>query len=205
MVQHYFNAILLRSGSVTPDELPVIIPYPTSSMGCNLMVIRAHIGKARLILMNTHLETKKWNSSERMKQLKLCFHYMLYEDPSESSIIFGGDLNLRDSELHEIGGIPSDIRDLWVTTGCKQDFKYTWDLMQNTNLTFPSSHPHRFRFDRLYFRASSLIHIKPSAFNFAGTEKVAGTQSFPSDHWGISVKFLIPVSNNIPTNYLVLC
>ena len=196
MVQHYFNAILLRSGSVTPDELPVIIPYPTSSMGCNLMVIRAHIGKARLILMNTHLETKKWNSSERMKQLKLCFQYMLYEDPSESSIIFGGDLNLRDSELHEIGGIPSDIRDLWVTTGCKQDFKYTWDMTLNTNYSFPHSFTPKFRFDRLHFRSSTLLRIKPVQFSFVGTAKVPRTSSFPSDHWGITASFWILVSKN---------
>ena len=169
------------------------------------MVVKAHIGKAKLVLMNTHLESTLDEAAERMKQLKFCFRYMLRKELSEASTIFGGDLNLRDSDLIKIGGFPSEIRDLWVATGCKQDFKYTWDLMQNTNLTFPSSHPPRFRFDRLYFRASSLTRMKPFAFNFAGTEKVAGTQSFPSDHWGISLKFLIPVSNIIPTNYLVLC
>ena len=50
------------------------------------------------------------HSAERLKQLKFCFRLMIDEDPSEVSVIFGGDLNLRDKELNEIGGMPSDVQ-----------------------------------------------------------------------------------------------
>lgn len=49
------------------------------------------------------------HSSERMKQLKLCRKFLIDEDP-EANVIFGGDLNLRDKELDEIGGMPFGVQ-----------------------------------------------------------------------------------------------
>ena len=163
-------------------------------MGRNLMVVRARICTAKLILMNSHLESSPKEAAERMKQLKFCFQYMLCEDTSEASIIFGGDLNLKDSELYEMGKVPFGIKDLWVATGYQQKFRFTWDMANNSNLAFPSSCKPRYRFDRLYFRSSTFLRLKPVGFSFAGTEKVSGTQSFPSDHWGILVYLQILVS-----------
>lgn len=175
----------------------MIVPYPTSEMGRNLMVARVHIGKAKLVLMNTHLESLPHEAAERMRQLKFCFQHMLKEDSAEASIIFGGDLNLKDWELNEIGRAPSGIQDVWVATGCRQQFKFTWDMSNNTNLTFTGDLKPRFRFDRLYLRSSTMHRVKPIRFSFVGTKKVSGTESFPSAHWGITTMFIILVSDCI--------
>jgi hypothetical protein len=41
------------------------------------------------------------------------------EDPSEVSVIFGGDLNLRDKELDELGGLPFGVQVIlpWCRVG----------------------------------------------------------------------------------------
>lgn len=45
------------------------------------------------------------------------------------------------------------------------------------------------RFDRVYIRESQPSRLVPTSFNLIGIEKVPGTQSFPSDHWGILTLF----------------
>ena len=59
------------------------------------------------------------HSDERLKQLKFCFKYLCDEDPSEVSVIFGGDLNLRDKELDELGGLPFGVQVIlhWCRAG----------------------------------------------------------------------------------------
>ena len=42
-------------------------------------------------------------------------------------------------------------------------------------------------FDRLYVRPSQTENLLADQFGLIGPEKVEGTQSFPSDHWGIRV------------------
>lgn len=48
--------------------------------------------------MTSHLESTKDHSEERLKQLKLVLAKMA-EVPKSSSVIFGGDTNLRDKEV----------------------------------------------------------------------------------------------------------
>ena len=49
-------------------------------------------------LITTHLESTKEHAAERKNQLKKAFEKMLAVDP-ESTVILGGDLNLRDPEV----------------------------------------------------------------------------------------------------------
>ena len=54
-------------------------------------------------LMTTHHEsgTEELASKERIEQLKLCFKHMI-NSPSHRTVLFGGDLNLREKEVrHE--------------------------------------------------------------------------------------------------------
>lgn len=48
--------------------------------------------------MNTHLESTKEHAEERQAQLKRAFEMMAKTD-CDVSIIFAGDLNLRDTEV----------------------------------------------------------------------------------------------------------
>jgi hypothetical protein len=52
--------------------------------------------------MTAHLESLKECSEKRMDQLKYCFKSMLEQDEN-SFVFFGGDLNLRDSEVFFFG------------------------------------------------------------------------------------------------------
>ena len=63
--------------------------------------------------------------------------------------------------------------------------RYTWDLTRNTNLEWSGKWKPRCRFDRVYIRRSE--SVVPEQFGLIGLEKVEGTQSFPSDHWGIRI------------------
>ena len=45
------------------------------------------------------------------------------------------------------------------------------------------------RFDRVLVQESLKKNVTAKSFNLIGIEKVPGTQTFPSDHWGILAVF----------------
>ena len=45
-----------------------------------------------------------------------------------------GDLNIRDSEIDQLKGLPSDMYDLWIKLGKRKEVQYTWDCLRNTNV-----------------------------------------------------------------------
>ena len=49
-------------------------------------------------LLTSHLESTKDSSSERKRQLRTALSEMT-KAPSQQTVIFGGDLNLRDKEV----------------------------------------------------------------------------------------------------------
>ncbi len=53
----------------------------------------------KLYLMTSHLESCKNQSEERMKQLRVVLQ-KLKEAPEDTTVIFAGDTNLRDSEVN---------------------------------------------------------------------------------------------------------
>merc|ERR550534_3086448 len=83
----------------------------------------------------------------------------------------------------------SNIKDVWEFLGKRKEAQYSWDTMRNTNLQLPGKFKPRMRFDRVYIRESQPSRLVPTSFNLIGIEKVPGTQSFPSDHWGILTLF----------------
>jgi tyrosyl-DNA phosphodiesterase 2 len=54
----YFSVILVRVFTVYIDDFKVD-PFPTTSMGRNLITLNCHIGKAKLCIMTAHLESTK--------------------------------------------------------------------------------------------------------------------------------------------------
>lgn len=57
------------------------------------------ISGIELCLMTSHLESTKDHSKERIKQLQIVLNEMQKESES-TTVIFGGDTNLRDSEVN---------------------------------------------------------------------------------------------------------
>ena len=108
-----------------------------------------------------------------------------------AAVILGGDLNLRDEELKDIGGIPDGISDAWILSGSDPMRKFTWDMTQNDNKEFNGKWKPKCRFDRVYYRASCDGNLKISKFEFVGKERLGSCDRFPSDHWGILSEFSI--------------
>ncbi|XP_020637230.3 tyrosyl-DNA phosphodiesterase 2 [Pogona vitticeps] len=181
----YFTAMMLKKSRVRVLKHE-IIPFPTTSMMRNLLAVHATVSGNELCLMTSHLESTKNHGEERLKQLKLVLANMTKVSDS-ATVIFGGDTNLRDKEVAKLGGLPSNVMDIWEFLGKPEHCHYTWDTSQNTNLGIQKDC--KLRFDRLFFRAASTGgQIIPQSLDLIGLEKL-DCGKFPSDHWGLLCTF----------------
>ncbi|XP_061183383.1 tyrosyl-DNA phosphodiesterase 2-like [Saccostrea echinata] len=182
----YFVAIMLKMEDLDFQSYSVM-PFENTRMGRNLLLARCRIKGVQFIFMTSHLESLLNCSEERKDQLVFCFEAMK-STPMDHTIIFGGDMNLRDRELTELGGVPQGICDVWEATGSRPECRYTWDMAINTNIDFGPNNP-RFpaqkRFDRIYMRDSNPRTVNPVYFEFVGLEEISSIEEFPSDHWGL--------------------
>ena len=71
-------------------------------------------------LLNTHLESMEYFADERMRQLKECFDIMT-QSPADRTVIFAGDLNIKDEEVSSVGGIPEGVKDIWEHLGSSDE------------------------------------------------------------------------------------
>jgi len=184
---NYFVATLLRKGRVYMDKHKVI-DFSNSKMYRHVLEVQAHCGTVTFDLLNTHLESTKDHADERKSQLKQCLEQTSRRADDTRTVILAGDLNMRDTELSSLGGLPNDVVDVWSACGARKEAQYTWDMMRNTNLdvNFGKFRP-RCRFDRIYLRAPSRS-VTAKTFNLVGLQKITGTQLFPSDHWGLKAE-----------------
>ncbi|XP_042653803.1 tyrosyl-DNA phosphodiesterase 2 [Tyto alba] len=184
-IDGYFTVIMLKKSRVKLLKHE-IIPFPTTSMMRNLLVVHVSISGNELCLMTSHLESTKNHSKERIKQLQIVLNKMQKESES-TTVIFGGDTNLRDSEVTKLGNLPNNITDIWEFLGKPQHCRYTWDTHSNTNLD--AGYKCKMRFDRIYFRpAADGGQIIPRSMDLIGLEKL-DCGRFPSDHWGLLCNF----------------
>ncbi|NXV28699.1 TYDP2 phosphodiesterase, partial [Rissa tridactyla] len=184
-VDGYFTVIMLKKSRVKLLKHE-IIPFPTTSMMRNLLVVHVSISGNELCLMTSHLESTKNHSKERVKQLQIVLNRM-QEESESTTVIFGGDTNLRDSEITKLGNLPNNIMDIWEFLGKPQHCRYTWDTHSNTNLD--AAYKCKMRFDRVYFRpAAQEGHIIPRSMDLIGLEKL-DCGRFASDHWGLLCTF----------------
>ena len=185
--QWYFTLILIKKTRMAIKNVRSI-PFPNSTMGRDLTIIEAKLRNGeKLMLLNTHLESMKQFSKERMEQLRFAFEKVRNADEN-SSVIFAGDLNVRDSEVEKVG-IPTGIEDIWVTLGEPKEYQFTWDLTINTNKKNLDKKKPRCRFDRVYFKKSMRNPIELKYFRFCGTQRLQDWKCFPSDHFGIICEF----------------
>ncbi|NWX26958.1 TYDP2 phosphodiesterase, partial [Notiomystis cincta] len=181
----YFTVIMLKKSRVKLMKHE-IIPFPTTAMKRNLLIVHVSISGIELCLMTSHLESTKNHSKERIKQLQIVLNEMQKQSES-TTVIFGGDTNLRDSEVTKLGELPDSVKDVWEFLGKPQHCRYTWDTQSNTNLN--AAYKCKMRFDRVYFRpAVEGGHFIPRSMDLIGLEKLECGR-FPSDHWGILCNF----------------
>ncbi|KAL5496242.1 hypothetical protein EMCRGX_G012486 [Ephydatia muelleri] len=141
---HYYHNLMVRKGSpVVPVETDITVePFVGTGQGRHLLRIKTAFNNGtRINFMTSHLESLPTDRDERKTQLKRCFTIMRDLDKTSSeTTVFGGDLNLADSELAEIGGPPQNVRDAWEVCGADA----------NNELTWHTSHPTK-RIDRIYY------------------------------------------------------
>ncbi|XP_007547805.1 tyrosyl-DNA phosphodiesterase 2 [Poecilia formosa] len=182
----YFTGMMLKKSRVKFLESE-IVTYPTTQMMRNLLVAQVTFKGQKLCLMTSHLESCKGHAQERMKQLHTVMQRMK-DAPDDVTVLFGGDTNLRDTEVAKVG-LPSGVCDVWERLGKQEHCRYTWDTKANNNKTVPFVS--RCRFDRVYLRPASkegVPRLAPDHMALIGLEKL-DCGRYTSDHWGIYCSF----------------
>ena len=62
-------------------------------------MFQASVKGIPMTLMTSHLESTKAHAKERMNQMKKCLNTMT-EATDDQSVVFGGDMNIRDQEVN---------------------------------------------------------------------------------------------------------
>ncbi|KAI3358598.1 hypothetical protein L3Q82_015010 [Scortum barcoo] len=182
----YFTGMMLKKSRVKFTESE-IVTYPTTQMMRNLLVAQVDFKGQKLCLMTSHLESCKGHAQERMKQLRVVMERMR-EAPGDVTVLFGGDTNLRDTEVAKVG-LPPSVYDVWERLGKQEHCRYTWDTKTNSNKTVP--YISRCRFDRVYIRPATtegVPRLAPDHMALLGLEKL-DCGRYTSDHWGIYCSF----------------
>uniref|UniRef100_A0A1E1XDE0 Tyrosyl-DNA phosphodiesterase 2 n=1 Tax=Amblyomma aureolatum TaxID=187763 RepID=A0A1E1XDE0_9ACAR len=185
--QGYFVATLLKKDTVRCNSHRVAELH-SSKMERHIVLAQTTFNNKDVVLLNTHLESMGYSSDVRQVQLRRCFR-QCKKEASEKTVIFGGDLNLRDHEVDACGGPPAGVEDVWEACGSDPELRYTWDMMCNDNLDFGGRNNARLRFDRVYIRHSQPATFAPACFQLIGQKRLPVERCFPSDHWGLAIQF----------------
>ncbi|XP_020355508.1 tyrosyl-DNA phosphodiesterase 2 isoform X1 [Oncorhynchus kisutch] len=185
----YFTGLMLKKSRVKLLNSD-IISYPTTQMMRNLLVAQVTFRDQELCVMTSHFESCKGQAEERMKQLSVVLKRMR-EAPTNVTVLFGGDTNLRDAEVTKVGGLPGGVCDVWEQLGKQEHCRYTWDTKANSNKSVP--YVSRCRFDRVYLRPAKEgpgSRMTPDHMALVGLEKL-DCGRYTSDHWGIYCSFIL--------------
>ncbi|XP_010866004.1 tyrosyl-DNA phosphodiesterase 2 [Esox lucius] len=184
----YFTGLMLKKSRVKLLKSE-IVSFPSTQMMRNLLVAQVKFKEQDLCVMTSHFESCKGQAEERMKQLRLVLKRM-NEAPPNVTVIFGGDTNLRDTEVVKVGGLPHGVCDVWERLGKQEHCRYTWDTRANSNKSVP--YVSRCRFDRIYLRPAKEgpgSQMAPDHMALLGLEKL-DCGRYTSDHWGIYCSFI---------------
>lgn len=183
----YFHAVFVaRKETIHVSDSLKITKFPQSQMLRHLLHQEVTIAGQTLHLLTSHLESTKNYTGERKRQLAQVFGEMQKLAANDSVSIFGGDLNVRDSEVEAVG-VPQGCVDVWEVCGADPGKKFTWDTAVNHNLQVPFKS--RCRFDRLYLCQGASPSVKATSFELIGQDLIESCVRYPSDHWGILAKF----------------
>lgn len=185
----YFHAVLVaRKDTIQVSDSLKITKFPHSQMLRHLLHQVVVIAGHAIHLFTSHLESTKNFAGERKRQLTQAFGEMQKLAVNDSVSIFGGDLNIRDSEVDAVG-MPQGCVDVWEACGADPGKKYTWDTSTNHNLQV--AYKSKCRFDRLYLCQGASPPVKATSFKLIGQDLIESCVRYPSDHWGIMAKFEI--------------
>lgn len=192
LIFQYFPVILVtkRCSKISVEGTVGSFDFPKSTMGRHLVQLFVKVCGVSFALYTSHLESMKDFSAERKDQLKQCFEFVTEQNELFSKVcIVGGDLNLRDEEVRDVGGLLPNMVDVWESCGSSEEHRYTWDISANDNLDWRYNTKPKLRFDRVYLCPYNRPYVKPLSFELVGKERLPGIGRFPSDHWGMWCMF----------------
>jgi tyrosyl-DNA phosphodiesterase 2 len=191
----YYTLVLIKKKTCRFHSAE-ITRFENSTMGRNLLQVKLSYKNVDVCAMTAHLESTGDFAKQRIQQLQKALKIVSELDP-KCVVFFGGDLNLRDSEISGIGGLPKGVHDVWESTGKRKECAYTWDTLRNSNLVMNGKYKPRCRFDRLYYRGANetqasnrsdsqeSLTLMPVYFELEGLERLKSCNRFCSDHWAI--------------------
>ena len=185
----YYHILMIRVGSavVVQGELEVT-KFPNSTQDRLLLQLAVRFYNHDIQLFTSHLESLVQNAAERKKQLRTVFDLMSEASKNFSqTCIFGGDLNLMDKELNQVG-LPEDFADVWEASGADTRHKYTWDTTEP-----------RFRLDRIYVTPKE-SQLRPIKFELIGGSLLKNLKAYPSDHLGLWSEFVLSGKSVVEEN-----
>nr|CDS25356.1 traf and tnf receptor associated protein [Hymenolepis microstoma] len=168
----------------------------------------------RVRIFTSHLESCLDFANVRKGQLSLTWNAMqsaLQATSSNSAsspicALFCGDLNIRDKEIKDLGGLPAGMVDVWEVCGARPEARFTWDRSRNCNLSLDNHEQvdtRRFRgqrFDRMMLLCRGGGSLRPIDFELRGLERVPNRLHFPSDHWAILGHFDLEPPSSLPSS-----
>eukprot|EP00904_Undaria_pinnatifida_P008750 jgi/Undpi1/5004/HiC_scaffold_19.g08356.m1 len=184
MERRYFTLVFIRVSTVAVLDSGRQ-DFPGSRMGRDLTSIRCKFNGKPLLIMTSHLESEKQSSGERKAQFNQVLRKLL--SFREGPAVFAGDTNLREPEVKQ-EKLAKEAGDMWQLCGANPDLRFTWDTLNNDNLSFDGGFKPRARYDRMFVNSQA----KSSAKSFAllGTQRMAPPEAcFPSDHFGLDACF----------------
>ncbi|XP_039249603.2 tyrosyl-DNA phosphodiesterase 2-like [Styela clava] len=187
----YFTCIFINK-SLFKSCTAKVVSFSGSRQGRDILIVEGKCHNLDVAVLTSHLESTKTGEQERKRQLGILYSTMM-QFPSVSTVIFGGDTNLRDAEFTSVvhsGKFDATlVKDIWEILGSPQDVRYSWDLQNNDNQVKDGKA--RLRFARMYTRVeTSKQHFKPTEMRFVGMKRLS-CGMFPSDHWGILTTFAV--------------
>lgn len=193
-VQESYSLSDLYGDSVDPygvlilSRLPIrdweIFPLP-SAMGRSLVTGRAELNRTSTMFASVHLESEIQSATTRANQLARIFPI----PGTEPHVILTGDFNFC-SSWEENYQLDPTYQDIWSELH-ETDPGFTEDTDRNMMRLLYASKRKQVRFDRILLR-SERPGWRAESIQLIGTEPIntATPHIFPSDHFGLVVRFI---------------
>lgn len=153
----YFCALAWNSNTIESVKC-LNSPFPQTNQFRELLIGHFKFKGRNIVALTSHFESMKESAAIRKEQARVTRDIMQsLRDGKRSElcpvvpdlIIFGGDTNLRESEMKSITNVHPTLKDAWIESGSQKHTQFTWDTMKNKNLNVPFVS--QIRFDQFWF------------------------------------------------------
>ena len=136
----------------------------------------------KISIIGGHLSPFKNGSINRLYEINESIN--IAKRHTSSSIIFGGDLNMRNDEMININKL--GLKDAFIELGSPKEASVTWDSI--CNKYHSEGFPFSCRFDRFLFSGN----INPVSINTCANKPINGKEGhYLSDHFAVQTEWIV--------------